>query len=296
MIGDQFPISSLLTLPIVPSAKPAGAGVVLVPSAREFKISDNDSPRPQSRTYFSFNYVYDLDGAVNRLADSGIQHIRIHRETFGVEWAADDGSGSLGLRLPLNTFNAANNVPGLDGTSTDIGDLGVIFKRVLRSDTDSGDLVSAGLLVTAPTGPGSFAGSEHLKVFHNTGLQPFCGSIWNFGPLYLQHFTAVDAPTDLNDVVLLSNDVGVGYFLYQKHDADLSAVVPTVEVHVNTPLNHRGVLGLADKAGTPDTVDLTGGVNFEYRDHSDLAVGFAVPLTGPRPFDFEVLAQLRWRY
>jgi hypothetical protein len=296
MLGDQAPISSLLTLPAGPSGRTAGAGVILVPSAREFKISDNDSPRPQTRTYFSFNYFYNLDGVVNRLADSGIQHIRIHRETFGVEWAADDGSGSFGLRLPLNTFNAANTVPWLDGTSTDVGDLGILFKKVLWSDPATGNLISAGLLITAPTGPGSFAGSNNIKVFHNTGLQPFVGSVWSLGAFYVQHFTAVDAPTDLNDVVVLSNDVGVGYFLYQKPGGDLSAVVPTVEVHVTTPLNHRGVLRLADPAGTPDMVDLTGGVNFEYRDRSDLAVGFAVPVTGPRMFDFEILAQLRWRY
>jgi hypothetical protein len=296
MLGDQAPVSSLLALPPGLSGRPGKDGVILVPSARDFKISDNDSPRPQSRTYFSFNYFYNLDGVVNRLADSGIQRIRIHRETFGVEWAADDGSGSFGLRLPLNTFNAANTVPWLDGTSTDIGDLGIIFKYLLWSDPDTGNLISAGLLITAPTGPGSFAGSNNIKVFHNTGLQPFCGSIWNFGPLYVQHFTAVDAPTDLNDVVILSNDVGLGYFLYQKRGESLSAVVPTVEVHINTPLNHRGVLGLTDPAGTPDMVDLTGGVNFEYCDRSALAVGFAVPVTGPRAFDFEILAQLRWRY
>ena len=50
------------------------------------------------------------------------------------------------------------------------------------------------------------------------------------------------------------------------------------------------------EAGTPDMADLTAGVNFEYCDHSNLAVGFAVPLTGPRMFDFEILAQVRCRY
>jgi hypothetical protein len=303
MFGDQAPVSALLPLPLGVADRlqgPSGAarpGVILVPSARYFKISDNDSPRPQTRDYFSFNYFYNLDGAVNDLTGAGIRHTRIHREIWGIEWATSDGNSSIGLRLPLDTYNAANTIPSLDGTSTDIGDLSVIFKEVIWCDKESGDLVSAGLAVTPPTGPGSFAGSNNIKGFHVTTLQPFVGSVWTGGGWYLQHFTAVDAPTDLNDVVLLSNDMGVGYFLYQTHRPGcLTAIVPTVEVHVTTPLNHRGVLGLTDKAGTPDMVDITAGVNFEYADRSDLAVGFATPVTGPRMFDFEILAQVRCRY
>jgi hypothetical protein len=293
-LGDQAPIGSMLTLPhgLVP-----GRGVMFVPAARWFKISDNDSPQPRDRTYFSFNYFYNLYGAANQFAGAGIQHTRIHREVWGWEFANDEGTGSIGLRLPLNTYNAANTVPGLDGTSTDIGDLTFIFKHVLWRQTDGPDLVSAGLAVTPPTGPGSFAGSNNIKGFHETSLQPFCGWIWAKERFYLQGFTAVDAPTDLNDVVVLSNDLAAGYFVYNHHDGEgVSALVPTLEVHVNTPLNHRGILGLTDKAGTPDSVDLTAGVQFEYRDHTSVGLGFDVPVAGPRMFDFQVLFQYRCRY
>src|SRR4029077_16195079 len=123
------------------------------------------------------------------------------------------------------------------------------------------------------------------------------GWIWSWDNFYLQGFTAVDAPTDLNDVVMLSNDFAAGYFLYQKHNCNgLSAVVPVVEVHVNTPLNHRGVLSLSDPAGNPDMINVTGGVHFEYKDHSSMGVGFAMPLVGLRMFDFEIQAQFRHRF
>jgi hypothetical protein len=292
--GDQAPISSLL---LPPGGSGAGKGALYVPSARYFKIGDNDSPLPQTRSYFSFNYFYNLDGAVNQLAGGGIQHIRIHREIWGCEWADEDHQSSVGLRLPLATYNAANTVPWMDGTSTDLGDLSIIFKRVVWEDCAKGALVSVGLAVTPPTGPGSFAGSNYLKVFHTTGLQPFCGWVWSREKFYLQGFTAVDAPTDLNDVVLLTNDLAAGYFLYQQPNGrGLTAVVPTVELHVNTPLNHRGVLSLSDPAGTPDSVNLTAGVHCEYQDKSSFGVAFAVPVTGPRLFDFEILAQFRVRY
>jgi hypothetical protein len=293
-LGDQAPIGSLLTLP---NGQIQGHGVLFVPSARYFKISDNDSPRPQTREYFSFNYFYNLDGVINQRAGADVEHIRIHREVFGVEWAEPDGSSSVGLRLPLATFNAANNIPGLDGTSTDLGDLSVIFKHVLWEDQERGRLLSAGLAVIPTTGPGSFAGSNDIKVFHNTSLQPFCGWIWPMKKFYLQGFTAVDAPLDLNDVVMLSNDFAAGYILCQRSRAhSVIAVVPTVELHLNTPLNHRGVLDLTDQAGNPDLIDVTGGVQFEYNDRSSLGIAFATPVTGPRMFDFQILVQVRCRY
>jgi hypothetical protein len=294
MFGDQAPIGSLLRLP---SGQILGTGNIFVPSARYFKISDNDSPLPQSRTYFSFNYFYNLNDTINQQLGGAIQHTRIHREIFGVEWAEDDQSASWGLRLPIDTFNADHTVPGLDGTSTDIGDLSIVFKWLLWRNQATGSLLSGGLAVTPPTGPGSFGGSNNISVFHNTILQPYLGWIWVNGPFYLQGFSAVDAPTDLNDVVLLDNSVAAGFFLYQnKNSNGLSAIVPTVEVHVNTPLNHRGVLRLSDPAGTPDLVDITGGIHFEYQDKSSMGIAFAVPVTGPRMFDFEILAQFRWRY
>jgi hypothetical protein len=294
MFGDQGPISSLLMLP---AGQIAGRGAIYVPSVRYFKIADNASPRPQTASYFSFNYFYDLNGVINRRAGADIQHIRIHREIWGLELASEDGAASLGLRLPLNTFNAANRVQGLDGTSTDVGDLSVIFKYLLWRNPDSGSLLSAGLAVVAPTGPGSFAGSDDLKVFHHTGLQPFVGWIYACGPLFFQGFTAVDAVADLNDVVMLDNSVAVGYFLYQDFcKRDITAVIPTVEVHVHTPLSHRGVLRLTDPAGSPDQVDITAGVQLEYRDRSSFGVAFATPVVGPRLYDFQILAQWRCRY
>jgi hypothetical protein len=292
-MGDQTPIGSLLRLP---AGQIQGHGLIYAPSARYFKISDNDSPRPQSRTYFSFNYFYDLGDTINRMTAGGIQHTRIHREIFGWEWANADGTASIGLRLPIQTYNASGPLPGLDGASTDIGDLSIIFKWLLWQNPE-GSLFSAGLAITPPTGPSPFAGSRDLAVYHNTCLQPYCGWIWSAGDFYLQGFTAVDAPTDLNDVVLLSNSIGAGYFLYQNHfNRGLTAVVPTLEVHVNTPLNHRGILRLTDPAGTPDMINITGGVQLEYQDKSSMGVAFAMPVTGPRMFNFEILAQFRWRY
>jgi hypothetical protein len=49
---------------------------VIVPSIRGFKIGEDQSPRPEDRVYFGFNYYDEVNKAVNRrLGDvvSGVQ-------------------------------------------------------------------------------------------------------------------------------------------------------------------------------------------------------------------------------
>src|SRR5262249_36027614 len=133
---------------------------------------------------------------------------------------------------------------------------------------------------------------------HTTVLQPFVGAVWGMEDFFLHGYVALDVPTSSRDVTMLYTDVGAGYFLRrdERGDSLITAIVPTVELHVNTPLSHRGVLNSTDPAGTPDVVALTSGVTFEFHRRATLAVGLVTPLTGPRPFDWEVLAQLNVRF
>jgi hypothetical protein len=219
-------------------------------------------------------------------------------ETLGVEKTCLDGTASVSLRLPLDTFQAPHlDVPDLTGNSTNVGDLSVILKYVLWKNCATNDLVSAGLAITTPTGPGSFAGlGGDFGAPHGTTFQPFLGYLFNAGRWFLHGFLTLDVPTEGGEPTLLGNDIGVGYFLCQHGDSAglITAVIPTFEVHVNNPLNHRGTTpSFTDPAAIPDGVNLTAGVNFQLRRGGRLALGFAAPVTGPRPFDFEVLAQFR---
>jgi hypothetical protein len=260
---------------------------------RGFKISDNESPRPQDRVYFSFNYYDQFFAAVNRPQGSSV---RLFQERFGMEQTFLDGDASLGLRLPLSTLSVDGVLPPT-GTGTIAGDLAVILKYAYWQDRQSGDLLSAGLAVVAPTGPDQFPRFPTGVVLHSTILEPFLGYIFNLDDFYLHGFSALDVPTDVRDVTLLYNDVGLGYFAYRgDRDAVLTAVVPTVEAHLNIPLNHRGLLRRNDPAATPDALILTAGTHFELYDRARLAVGVVAPVTGPRPFDFELLVQLRLRW
>jgi hypothetical protein len=90
---------------------------------------------------------------------------------------------------------------------------------------------------------------------------------------------------------MMYNDVGIGYALYQSRDpgAVLTGITPTFEVHVNTPLTHRDWDNPNDLAGTPDFLDLTYGVHAQLGRSTLLTFGFVTPVTGPRPFDYEVI-------
>lgn len=243
------------------------------------KIADNESPRPQDRVFGTYNY-YD------NTFKSGVN---LHREMVGFEKTLLDGNASIGMRLPF--FQTGGNGP----EDSDIGDLTVILKYAILNDRECGDVLSGGLAITAPTGPG-FALFGNEGDLHSTLLQPWVGGIKNMGDLYVHGFSSIVIPTDDRDVVYLFNDIGVGYFLYRATDCDrlITAIVPTFETHISTPLNHRG----SDHDPIPgiDIVDLTFGTTLGIGQRSTLALGVVTPVTGPKPFDVEALVQFNYRF
>ena len=99
---------------------------------------------------------------------------------------------------------------------------------------------------------------------------------------------------------MLYQDLGLGYYIYRNKDPNsrglIKAVAPTFEVHVNTPTNHRDVFNPRDIAGTAVVVDLTSGLNIFMGKRTLLSLGVVDPVTGPRPFSLEALAQLNVFY
>jgi hypothetical protein len=283
-------------------------GRIIVPSVRDFKIAENESPRPLDRFYFTANYYLDVDKAVNRAEGSLLQSIGVYRAMIGGEKTFLDGDASVGFRLPANYLDPYG---GSSVASTfytypanyshshfGMGDLSAILKYAFLQNRDTGSLMSGGVAVTFPTGPATFADYPYVTNFHSTTVQPYLGYIWNAGRFYVHGFTSVDVPTDSRDVTILYNDIGAGYWLWVdgRPDVAVNGIVPTAELHINTPVNHRGGLNFSDPAGTPDVIDLTLGVNIEIFRQGTLGLAYIQPLSGPRPFDYEVMAQLNWRY
>ena len=321
MLGDQAPIFGRPALPgrpHQPSAISPGfiqavqRAKTTVPFIRAFKISDNQSPIPQDRVYFNFNYYYNVNHAINERFGAPFAGIQVYRYLLGFEKTFFNGMASVGLRDSLNTLSARSRFAGLGGTSTAVGDLNLYTKFVLWEQWQespgtpafpgflnpnqrggrNGELISGGLSLSFPTGPGNFAGSKFSKSFRNTAVQPFLGYYFARGNFYAQGFEAIDVPTDPHDVTVLFNDLGIGYYAYRNPTGFIRAFAPTFEVHVNVPLNHTDVFNVNDVAGTATVVDLTYGGNFQIGQRTVLLLGAVTPVTGPKPFDIEAFALL----
>ncbi len=318
MIGDLGAIPSLrvfqqgtgasLPSPFPPPRPPgvprARGGAMVIPSMRGVKISDDQSPRPQDRFYFSFNYFQGVNDQVNQKLQAPIGYTQVFREIFGFEKTFFDGQASLGIQAPLNSVTAMSAVPkqfgNYGGSSTAVGDMSVYAKYILLEDRQTGNLLSGGLAICPPTGPGKFAGlNSFSSIVNTTSFQPFLGYIYNVNRFYVHGFFAVDVPANSQDVTLLYNDVGFGYFLVRPDPQSeinplISMVAPTFEIHVTDPLNHRDWMNPRDPAGMTDIVNFTYGLNVGIRSRTILTFGIVTPVSSPKPFDFEAMFYLNY--
>lgn len=305
-IGDQSPFMfAAVRFPPLPGPQPLpgvepplrspfgvpNATAQLLFRQTSLKIADNQSPRPQDRVYFNYNYFNNFNGEFNKNYRMAVSDIKVDHYVFGFEKTFLDGAASIGLRLPLNNVRLNSMDPRIGTSSTSLNDLSVYAKFIIAEDQETGSLISAGIDINTPTGPGQFAGSQAFKFYSSTVIQPFVGYVLNSGKWYLQGFSSVAVPTNDNDSVMLFNDIGLGYRLYEDNAAGaiLTALVPTVEFHVNTPLSHRGIDPYTLTGGI-DVVNLTAGCHARIGERLLLTTAYVRPMTGPTVFEYEVVA------
>ena len=75
----------------------------------------------------------------------------------------------------------------------------------------------------------------------------------------------------------------------------MTAIIPTYELHMNIPLNHRGYSN-TDFYAVPDVLDMTFGVNFGLFNTSYLTAAYILPVTGPQPFSGEFALQFNFLF
>jgi len=261
-------------------------GVVTTLVARgAFKISENDSPLPQDRVFLTYNYFNNVAGSLN---PPGFPQTDVHREVIGFEKTLFDGNASFEMRLPYIEVTGDGSV-----RRDDLGDLTMIFKYAFLYNRETGNVLSGGLALTVPTGA-SFL-QDGVPDIHPTLFQPFVGFVYHFGDFYAQGFSAVVVPTDGRDVTSFNNDIAGGCFLYRSRGSFLTSIVPTVELHVDTPLDHPGAQTLDPLPGIA-TVDMTAGVTLGLGARSQLGLGVVTPLSGPKPFDVEAQVYFNCRF
>lgn len=276
----------------IPPVRPPVRVITQFPliSYAAFKISENESPRPTDRIFATYSYY-------NNLPTSDITpSFNVHRETVGFEKTFLDGRASVGVRVPFLQLDGPSDVFNLFGVRDgQFGDVSVITKYAFYDDRQTGNLISAGLMITAPTGQSLY--TLNGDRIHPTLLQPWAGTIWTLSEdWFVQGFTSVVVPTDDTIPTAWYNDIALGYWLRRgQYDRIFHGIVPTFEAHIGTPLND-GYQGQIDRVYLPDYVSLVGGVNFVFGRNSTLGFAAGAPVTGPRPWDFESHVTFNFRF
>lgn len=252
-----------------------------------FRIVENESPRPQNRVFFGYNFFDQVGG--NLVTNS----YDLHRMTVGFEYAFLDQNASFGLRLPILVRDG-----GIGQSVDGFSDLTVIGKYAFINDRETGNVVGAGLAVTIPIGREFRTGATNREI-NNVLLQPFVGFLANADAFYVQGFSSYVLPTNSIDTHIIANDIGIGWRLYQSPGAGLSAVIPTIEAHLLTPLNNQGigpVLNGTAEIGTPHQLVMTVGVHLGLGDRTWLTLAAGAPITGPKLYNWEGTILLNFAY
>lgn len=294
MFGDLTGFSGTRVLYSGYSESPV---IVQVPAAAlggGIKISDYESPRPQDRAFYHFNNFSYVNAYSPNLPPT-----HLARHILGFEKTLFAGNASVGLRLPF--VNIHGN-PQL--AESQFSNMSIILKYAPRNDQPGGNVISGGVAFTVPTGrdlqldlltePGN-PFSAHRITLNATYFQPYLAFIRYLTPrLFVHGFSALLAPSDSRLVTLFTNDIGLVMRLLRPYaEGIIRGIMPTLEVHINTPLNHRGVL--SQPVGFSDNVNLTAGCTFLLQ-RATLGWAIATPVTVPRPFSVEVITSLNFRF
>lgn len=263
------------------------AGVVTTVRAGVFKVAENENVQPQDRVFFNYNYFSNINAGQQ---NGTFGHADAHREVIGFEKTFLDRAASVSVRLPFNEKVGDGGIGDFDG----FDDLAVVLKYAFILDPEDGFVASGGLVAGAPTGRGiKVPGQSEI---HPVRLAPWLGVLARGDAAWFQGFSEIAVPFDSRDATIWFNDLAIGYTIYQDSsgEAFLSKVSPTLEVHINTPLTHRGTF--ASVIGVPDWVTIVGGSHFQFGERSTLTLGIGTPVTGPKPYDLEAMVQFNWLF
>jgi hypothetical protein len=219
---------------------------------RKFKITENNSPIPQTRAYYTYNY-FDNALFVNAA------EIDVNRHTVGFEYAVWCNLASVEVQVPFSnsidseldfTFGTPSHL-----RDTEFGNVAVVLKGVLCQTCCK--TVSAGLGLDLPTADDVIVYDfpDRFVLENDTvTLSPFlaalcadpCGCCFKQGyvqlalPLNENTVRFNSAKTHIEDATLLHLDYSVGYWLCQDGCGNGKALM--AELHYTENLDGEEVL------------------------------------------------------
>ncbi len=326
-IGDFFGSSSFITGPSW------GGQQIILPTAggdRRYKLSENNSPVPMDRVFFTYNAFADAVSDVNG------NQLDVNRYLFGAEKTFANGLMSVTARIPI--ANGVDSQQFQDGgtlfQANEFGNLSLTGKALLYQDCRHA--VSTGLGVIFPTAAASELTTGSTRVeFENTAyhLQPFFAvqctpnrgcwatfySQMDFAAAGNAVTSSTAGQTDVtqiyNDQNLWFIDMSVGKWFYRNSccSAKLRGIAGIFEMHYTTTLNDTDAVlagnaafgpvnsGFTDTISNPfnrlDVLNATMGLRFQLGEKTLLTLGGVAPLRGLEEglFDGEFVLQLSRR-
>lgn len=247
-------------------------GAITMPIAgggsRIGKISENDSPIPQDRVFFSYNHFQNVfEISETPLSPPGPSVLRqepIDRYTMGFEKTFFDGWTSVELRMPFQGSIDAQ-LSSVGYSSGNIGNLTVVLKSLAYMDDATA--VGVGVAIETPTGSDTFTrlGDNRLQ-FRNeaTHFLPYIGFVWSPGDprwgwgsgLFFSGYAQIDINAAGNSIDVLGPnnvpvssfgkltdqnlgflDIAAGYWLFRDPDAErFTGLAVVSELHYTTAL------------------------------------------------------------
>lgn len=293
------------------------------------KISENNSPLPQDRFYYNFNYFddaihYDFSNSdFVTTSKSGARPLVRH--TLGIEKTFLDQIFSLGVRVPIDQrVDVFENVGGTP-MQLDVAGLGnvLVTGKTLLWSTET-LAFSGGMGVEIPSGRNSVLRVGDVKIFMDNQavhLEPFLGAIWTpSDQWFFTAFTQMDIVTNGNPVVFTSPsnltdtqiltppnvghlDFMMGYWWFQGNQQSLmSGLASVLEIHYAAALQEIDTVSAnfgdpiyfgcnsSSRTNGFDIVNLTTGLQANFG-LSSLRLAGVFPIARDRFFDGELIVQ-----
>ncbi|EMI54694.1 putative secreted protein [Rhodopirellula sallentina SM41] len=302
MLGDSPGYGTTITI--------SGPGTIYtIPNTatRRFKFTENISPIPQDRVFYSYSH---FDGALTVDQAAGTSTY-LDRHLFGGEKTFIDGLFSIELRLAVSDGFASDLSTALD-RGGEFGNIQLAFKSLLYSGDSC--LVGGGMTLTLPTADDlQFAGGmemENETVF----LAPYLGFVSTpTENTFLQGVTQIDfalggdtitqggAEDVFQEQHLFYTSLSAGAWLYRDDCSTLvNGVAAMTELHYTTALNDgdttTATANIISGPGSIDLLNTTAGFVIN-KGLTNIRVAGSVPLDwDDRFYDSEFQVQINRRF
>ena len=323
MVGDFFSSGGQF---FFPSESQGARDLVVgeIPNAGgslRVKISDNNSPMPRDRIFYSYNHFANALPLFEQFAMTGAMDV--DRHVPGFEKTFWDGLASFELRTPVAyTQNSRVFLNGVGpAKNTEFGNIAAAFKFLLWQNDELAIAAGTGVNVPSADDAQLYQTGDRLLTVKNEAvhIMPYVGFLWRPTNLtYIQSFVQVDVDANgnpviddsgvqagvLNDQTLLYFDISAGFWLFYNPEASfLTGITPMAEFHYTTTLQDAdiviastsaGTIGLGNVFNQLSIPNVTVGTHFWIGPNSVFTVAAAFPLADReynRQFDAEVIAQ-----